>query len=96
MLFKEKVYLLQAFFELYKYQKIYKKVLPDGHKRENDRFILRSTNRSKALWQIIKKESGNGHKINLNTLEAGAMSISNPQFIPYQFNSFLLKLRIKW
>jgi hypothetical protein len=67
-------------------------VLADAHKREYDRFILRATNRSKALWQIIKRESGNGHKINPNTFEAGTMSISNPEFIPYKFNSFFVEV----
>jgi hypothetical protein len=84
MFFKEKVYPLQAFFELYKYQQIYKKVLTVACKRENDRFIVRSTNRLIALWQIIKKESGIGQKLNYNTIDAGAMSTSNP--IVYSFD----------
>jgi hypothetical protein len=39
MFFKEKVYPLQAFFELYKYQQIYKKVLTVARKRENEIYL---------------------------------------------------------
>jgi hypothetical protein len=39
-----------------------------------------------------KKGIRNRPKINYNTTEAGAMSISNPQFIPYQFNSFFVEV----
>jgi hypothetical protein len=63
-------------------------VLTVTRKRESDRFILRSTNRSNASWQIIKKESGIGQKINYNTIDAGAMSTYYPQLI--QFNSFFV------
>jgi hypothetical protein len=95
-MFKEIITVTFGTSMLYKYQQIYKKVLNVAHKRENDRFILRSTNRSKALWQIIKKESGIGQKINYNTIDAGAMSTSNPQLIPYQFNSFFVDVVKKW
>jgi hypothetical protein len=56
-----------------KYKKMYKKVLADARKRENDRFILKSTNCSKALWQIINKESGNALKINHKTFDVDSM-----------------------
>jgi hypothetical protein len=42
-----------------KYHIAYKKVISEAQKRENDRIISRAVNHTKALWQIIKKESGN-------------------------------------
>jgi hypothetical protein len=47
-----------------KYQITYKKVISKARKWENNKFILRSANHTKALWQIIKKESGNLKKKN--------------------------------
>jgi RNA polymerase-binding transcription factor DksA len=68
-----------------KYQRTYKKVISEARKRENDRIILRSMNHTKALWQIIKKESGNCHKTNQNIpLEMGSLLVTNPQYIYYQ------------
>jgi hypothetical protein len=73
-----------------KYQRTYKKVISEAQKRENDRIILRSTNHIKALWQIIKKESGNCHKTNQNiSLEMGSLLVTNAQYISYQFNAYL-------
>jgi uncharacterized protein YpiB (UPF0302 family) len=61
-----------------KHQSIYKKILSVARKRENDRIISRSKNHTKALWQIIKNESGNCQKTNQNIfLEIGSMSVTN-------------------
>jgi hypothetical protein len=66
-------------------------VISEAQKRENDRIILRSTKLTNTLWQIIKKESGNCHKINQNiSLEMGSLLVTNPQIIPYQFNVFFV------
>jgi hypothetical protein len=42
-----------------KCQNIYRKVISVARQRENDRVIKRSVNKSKTLWQIIKKETAN-------------------------------------
>ena len=41
-----------------KYSKIYKRVIKEAKKCENDRFLLQATNKPKAMWQIINKELG--------------------------------------
>jgi hypothetical protein len=50
---------VRPFFEIYK--KICKKVICVARQRENDGIIKRSVNKSKTLWQIIKKETANSH-----------------------------------
>jgi len=41
------------------YQKIYRKILKEAKKRDNDKFVLESKDRTKAMWQLINKEIGN-------------------------------------
>jgi len=51
------------------YQRIYKKILKEAKKRENDKFVIESKDRTKAMWQLINKEIGktheNDHKLEL-------------------------------
>ncbi|PNF39982.1 hypothetical protein B7P43_G15963 [Cryptotermes secundus] len=75
-----------------KYQKIYKNVLADARKKENDRFIQKSTNRSKALWQIINFESGKAFKINYKTSDVDSMTDLDPLLTPGHFNSFFVEI----
>jgi hypothetical protein len=48
------------------YQSMYKKVISEAQKRENSRSISRSVNHTKALWQIINKDSGSYQRTNQN------------------------------
>jgi hypothetical protein len=57
-------------------------VISKARKRENDKIILRSANHTKALWQIIKKESENLKKTNQNiSLKLDSKIVTNPQYI---------------
>jgi hypothetical protein len=40
------------------YRKIYKKVIKEAKKKENDGYINNASNKSKGAWQIINKELG--------------------------------------
>jgi hypothetical protein len=40
------------------YNRIYKRVLKEAQRRENDRLLLKATNKSKTIWKIIKNEIG--------------------------------------
>jgi hypothetical protein len=40
------------------YNRIYKRVLKEAKRRENDRLLLKATNKSKTIWKIIKNEIG--------------------------------------
>lgn len=55
-----------------RYQKIYRSVIIEAKRKENDRFILRSHNKTKAIWQIINREIGNSrHGDYLTSLKNG-------------------------
>jgi valyl-tRNA synthetase len=38
------------------YHKIYRKVLKVAKKRDNDRYVTEAPNKTKAMWQLIKKK----------------------------------------
>ena len=40
-----------------KYKMVYKRVVKEAKRRENDNFLLNANNKSKAAWQIINKET---------------------------------------
>jgi hypothetical protein len=40
------------------YQRIDTKLLKEAKKRDNDRFVIESKDRTKAMWQLINKEIG--------------------------------------
>jgi hypothetical protein len=40
------------------YNKIYKKVLKQAKKRDNDRYVTEAPNKTKAMWQLINKQIG--------------------------------------
>ena len=40
------------------YNKIYKKVLKEAKQRDNDRYVTRASNKTKAMWQLINKKIG--------------------------------------
>jgi len=55
---------------IYIYIYICRKVIREPKMRENDRYILNSNNKTKAVWQVISKEIGkstvNNKKIEIN------------------------------
>jgi hypothetical protein len=40
------------------YNKIYKKILKQAKKRDNDRYVTEASNKIKAMWQLINKQIG--------------------------------------
>ena len=40
------------------YQKVYKRVLREAKKLENDRYVIESTDRTRAMWRLINREIG--------------------------------------
>jgi hypothetical protein len=45
-------------FKVARVKPLYKKVLKEAKKRENDRLIEKSSNKMKKIWQIINKQVG--------------------------------------
>jgi hypothetical protein len=69
----------EALIYIEKYQRIYKRVLKEAKKTDNDRFVIESVDRTKAMWQLINSEIGkapeNDQKLELRI---GNNIISNP------------------
>jgi len=71
------------------YRKIYRRVIQEAKRRENNNYISSSKNKSKAAWQIINKELGKSFINNKNIeLRWGKNKISNPRAIAELFNSY--------
>lgn len=45
-----------------KYQMIYKRAIKEAKRRENDKYVLRANNKTKAIWHVINKEVGRSWK----------------------------------
>jgi predicted outer membrane repeat protein len=75
-----------------RYRIIYKRVIREAKKMENDRYILNANNRNKAVWQIINKETGktpfNIKEIKLNW---GSNEITHPKEVAELFNSHFIR-----
>jgi len=65
----------------------------EAKRRENDKYILHANHKSKAVWQIINKETGRSSsnkqdiKIIWNSEE-----ITNPEKVAELFNSYFVKI----
>jgi hypothetical protein len=71
-----------------KYNKIYRKVIKEAKKRENDRFLLQATNKHKAMWQVINKELGKSTTKKQDiTIDIGSTEIVDPRVITELFNA---------
>ena len=72
----------QAVIYIEKYQRIYKRVLREAKKRDNDRYVRESLDRTKVMWRLINREIGKAPE-NEQKLEMriGKKIISNPKDI---------------
>ena len=70
-----------------KYQREYKKILKEAKKRDNDRFVMESKDRTKAMWQLINSATGKPQTENINLeLRIGDQITSNPTDITEGLN----------
>jgi hypothetical protein len=74
------------------YKKIYKRLIQEAKKLENENYISSSKNKVKATWQLINKELGKSFINNKNIeLKLGKNKISNPRAIAEIFNSYFVE-----
>jgi hypothetical protein len=85
-----------------KYKIIYKGVIREVKRRENDKYILHANHKSKAAWQIINKETGttSSSKQNIKIIW-NSEEITNSENVAELFNSYFVKiseelLKEKW
>ena len=80
-----------CWYYINKYQLIYKNLVKQAKKMENDRVILSSKNKTKGIWQVINKETGNSPRNNCNIqLRNNTELVTDPQIISEKFNSFFI------
>jgi hypothetical protein len=48
------------------YQRIYTRLLRETKKRDNDRYVIQSAERTKAMWRLINRKLVKPKKINKN------------------------------
>jgi len=74
------------------YTKLYRRVIQEAKRRENNNYISSPKNKSKAAWQIINKELGKSFINNKNTeIRWGKNKISNPRAIAELFNTYFIE-----
>jgi hypothetical protein len=61
--------------------------------RENDKYILHANHKSKAVWQIINKETGrtSSNKQDIKIIW-NSEEITNPENVAELFNSYFVKI----
>ena len=65
------------------------KIIREVKKRENDRYIESASNKSRAIWKIINKESGKTRDDDYDIqLTIGKELVSNPTDITEKLNEF--------
>ena len=72
-----------------KYKLIYKRVIREAKKRDNVNYILQAKNTSKAIWQVIHKETGKTplQKLDIKLVK-NSEEITHPYKISEIFNSY--------
>ena len=74
------------------YRKIYRRVIQEAKRREDNNCISSSKNKLKAAWQIINKELGKSFINNKNIeLRQGKNKVSNPRAVAELFNSYFVE-----
>ena len=90
---KRMQYTSEEFLEyIQTYQKILRKVLIEVRRKESDRYVLASKNESKALWKLIKKESGKTQQNQNIIIKQGHNYINNPRLIAVSFNRYFIDI----
>jgi hypothetical protein len=82
--------------QITKYNIIYKRVIKEAKRRENDRSLSRATNKSKAVWKVINKELGKPSIIKQDiTLSTQSDEITDPNVIADLFNAHFCDVPVK-
>ena len=74
------------------YRKVYRRVIKEAKRSENNSYISSAKNKLKAAWQVINKEVQKSSINNKNIeLRWGKNKISNPSDIAELFNSYFVE-----
>ena len=76
-----------------RYKIVYKRIVKEAKRRENDKFLLNANNKSKAARQITNKETGRTlSKTQDIIISKNSKEISNPEEVAELFNSYFCKI----
>jgi hypothetical protein len=75
-----------------RYKIVYKRVVKEAERRENDKFLLNVNNKFKAVWQIINKETGRTSPKTQDIIFENFREISNSKEVTELFNSYFCKI----
>ena len=75
-----------------KYKIIFKIVIREAKRRENDKNIPHENHKSKAVWQIISKETGRTSSNKDIKIIWNSEEITNPEKVAELFNSYFCKI----
>jgi hypothetical protein len=79
-----------------KYKRIYKCVLTEAKKRDNDKFLIQASNKPKAIRQVINKTFGKSTTSKpISSINFGSKVIKNPKEITELFNSHFCETPVK-
>ena len=70
------------------YQQIFRRVVKEAKKKDADRYVSSFSNKNKALWKLINKESGKSQQNCNIIIKTGNKLITNPQIVSDRFNIF--------
>jgi hypothetical protein len=74
------------------YQRVFRKVLNEARRKESDRYVMAAKNKSKALWNLINKESGKSQQNQNIMIKQGQDLITNPRMVAASFNRYFTEV----
>lgn len=78
------------------YKTVLKNVIKSAKKLENDRYIRSASNKTRAVWNIVKKETGNNKtKIKNIQLNENLQTTSKPKEVANMFNTYFINVAEK-
>jgi hypothetical protein len=76
-----------------RYKIIYKRVIKEAKRRDNEKYVLRANNKTKVMWHVINKEVGKSWKYDKKIeLNDRTQIISNPQNVAGMLNTFFVEI----
>jgi len=76
-----------------RYKTLYKRVIREAKRRDNDNYILHAQNKSKAIWRVIHKETGKTSPQDQDIIIVkNSEEVSNPGKVAELFNSYFCEI----
>ena len=73
------------------YQQIFRRVVKEAKKKDADRYVSSFSNKNKALWKLINKESGKSQQNCNIIIKTENKLVTNPQIVSDRFNIFFYR-----